>query len=349
MTRGFPLNAQPAALDQLPRSRRLAWWGLTLGVVLCVALILRHGVGDVTATIAPVGSGFFVVMLLHGVQLVLDGMGWRALLGRERRPAVGTFVWGRWLAESVNDLLPVMQVGGNVVRARVLADAGVAGSTGGASVVVDMTVIMATQLFLTLVGLCVLVVYFDAGAVVGHVMAGVVVTAGILAGLVLAQRRGLLSAGVRLFERLVRTPAQLALASSSVALDAELARLYRNRRALVAASTWHVVAWLAGTAETWVALYFLGHPVSVPAAIIWQSLGELIRTAAFGVPGALGVQEGGYIVIGALLGVPPDASLALSLVLRGRELIFGVPGLLAWRARAATADVIRRRAAAGAE
>ena len=168
--------------------------------------------GDVTATIAPVGSGFFVIMLLHGVQLVLDGMGWRALLGRERRPAAGTFVWGRWLAESVNDLLPVMQVGGNVVRARALADAGVAGPTAGASVVVDMTVIMATQLSLTLVGLCLLVVYFDAGAVVGRVIAGVVVTAGMLAGLILAQRRGLFSAGVRLLERLVQTPAQLALA-----------------------------------------------------------------------------------------------------------------------------------------
>ena len=170
-------------------------------------------------------------MLLHGVQLVLrrDGVA-SAASAVQRRPVVGTFVWGRWLAESVNDLLPVMQVGGNVVRARVLADAGVAGPTGGASVIVDMTVIMATQLFLTLAGLCVLVVYFDAGAVVGHVIAGVVVTAGILAGLILAQRRGLFSAGVRLFERLVQTPAQLALASSSVALDAELARLYRNRR-----------------------------------------------------------------------------------------------------------------------
>src|SRR5262245_53328333 len=338
----------PAA-DRLPRTRRLAWWGLTVGVMLCVALILRHGVGDVTAAIARVGSGFFVVVVLHGVQLVLDAMGWRAVLDGERRPPAGSFVWGRWLAESVNDLLPVMQVGGNVVRARVLGGMGIGGPTAGASVVVDMTLIMATQLPLTLVGLCLLVAYFDAGAVVGRVVVGIVVTGGMLAGLILAQRRGLFSTGIRLIERLVQTPALLAMTSSSAALDAEMHRLYRNRRALVAAGAWHVAAWLAGTAETWVALYYLGHPVSVPAAIMWQSLGEVIRTAAFGVPGALGVQEGGYIVIGALLGVPPDASLALSLVFRARELIFGIPGLLAWRAQRATANVIRRRATAEAE
>jgi putative membrane protein len=337
------------AVDKLPHTRRLAWWGLTLGVLLCVALILRHGVGDVTAAIARVGNGFFVIVLLHGAQVVLDGMGWRAILTRARRPPVGTFVWGRWLADSVNDLLPVMQMGGNVVRARALAGTGVPRPTAGASVVVDMTLIMATQLPLTLVGLWLLVVYFDAGAVVGRVVAGAIVTAGILAGLILAQRRGLFSAGARLLERLVQPPEQLAMASSSAALDGEVHRLYRNWSALVAASAWHVAGWLAGTAETWVALYYLEHPVSVPAAIIWQSLGEVIRTAAFGVPGALGVQEGGYVVIGALLGVPPDASLALSLVLRGRELIFGVPGLLAWRSQPATAEVIRRRAAAEAE
>ena len=337
------------AVEQLLRTRRLAWWGLTLGVVLCVALIVQHGVGDVTAAVVRVGSGFFVIMLLHGAQLVLDGMGWRAVLTRERRPPVGTFVRGRWLAESVNDLLPVMQVGGNVVRARALAGRGVAGPTAGASVVVDMTLMMATQLPLTLVGLCLLIVYFDAGAVVGGVVVGTVVTAGMLAGLILAQRHGLFSAGARLIERLVQTPAQLAMASSSAALDAEVHRLYRNGRALVAGCAWHVVGWLAGTAETWVALYYLGHPVSVPAAVMWQSLGEVIRTAAFGVPGALGVQEGGYVVIGALLGVPPDASLALSLVFRARELIFGIPGLLAWRAESAGAGAIRRRAAAEAE
>src|SRR5215468_11674179 len=135
-----------SAADRLLRPRRLAWWGLTLGVMLCVALILRHGVGDVTAAIARVGSGFFAIVILHGVQLIFNAMGWRAVLARERRPRAGTFVWGRWLAESVNDLLPVMQVGGNVVRARALAGTGVGGPTAGASVVVDMTLIMATQL-----------------------------------------------------------------------------------------------------------------------------------------------------------------------------------------------------------
>jgi hypothetical protein len=51
----------------------------------------------------------------------------------------------------------------------------------------------------------------------------------------------------------------------------------------------------------------------------------------FPVPGALGVQEGGYVVVGSLLGIPGDAAFALSLIARVRELILGIPGLVAWQ------------------
>ncbi len=337
-----------APADRAARVQRLAAWGLTAGVALCVALLVRTGVGEVTAAIAGVGSGLLVIMLLHVGQLIADGMGWRALLPRAHRLPLRTFVRGRWLAESVNDLLPVMQVGGNVVRARMLAGAGVPGAIAGASVVVDMTLIMATQLPLTLLGVCLLAGYVDAG-VVGRVLAGAAITAAMLAALILAQRRGLFAAVAGLIERLVRVPEELALAEGSAALDAEVHRLHGDRRALAAGGAWHLLGWLVGTLEVWVTLHYLGHPVSVPAAIMWQSLGEVLRTSAFVVPGALGIQEGGYVLLGTLLGVPPEAALALSLIGRARELLFGVPGLLAWRAGAAGAHGSRRRARVAAE
>jgi putative membrane protein len=322
--------------------RRLARWGLTLGVALCVALVVRQGVGSVAAAVAGVGSGILAILLLHLAQVTADGMGWRAVLAGEPRPPAGLFVWGRWIAESVNDLLPVMGVGGNVVRARALAGAGVPGPTAGASVLVDITVIMMTQLPVTLLGLGLLVAYFDAGALVGRVLLGVLVPGSMVAGFVLAQRRGLFGAGARLVERFVQTPAQLGISGSAAALDREVHRLYRNRAGVLAAAAWHGLGWLIGTTEVWLTLHYLGHTVSFAYAIMWQSLAEVVRTAAFVVPGALGVQEASYLVLGRLLGVPPDAALALSLIGRARDLIFGVPGLLAWRARAAAAPGSRR-------
>ena len=55
---------------------------------------------------------------------------------------------------------------------------------------------------------------------------------------------------------------------------------------------------------------------------------QAIRGAAFAVPGALGVQEGGYVLLASLVGLPSHAGLALSLGKRTREILLGLPGLL---------------------
>jgi len=65
--------------------------------------------------------------------------------------------------------------------------------------------------------------------------------------------------------------------------------------------------------------------------MILESAALAIRGAAFLVPGAVGVQEGGYILLGNLLGIPGEMALALSLVRRVRELALGIPGLAAWQ------------------
>ncbi len=55
------------------------------------------------------------------------------------------------------------------------------------------------------------------------------------------------------------------------------------------------------------------------------------RSAGFAVPGALGVQEGGLIVVCGLFGIHPDMAIALSMLKRLRELVIGIPGLIAWQ------------------
>jgi len=48
------------------------------------------------------------------------------------------------------------------------------------------------------------------------------------------------------------------------------------------------------------------------------------------VPGALGIQEGAFVVIGAALGLDATTSLALASARRIRDLIIYLPGLIAW-------------------
>jgi putative membrane protein len=122
-------------------------------------------------------------------------------------------------------------------------------------------------------------------------------------------------------------------------LDVAVHALYRRPRAIAAGAAWHLASWIVGAGEVWLALYFLGHPIGIGQALLLESLGQAVRTAAFVVPGALGVQEGGYLVLGTVLGLTPETSLALALAKRVREVILGVPGLMVWQADAATSMV----------
>jgi len=107
--------------------------------------------------------------------------------------------------------------------------------------------------------------------------------------------------------------------------------IYRDRRALLASFLCHLAVWLTGVGEVWLALYFMGVEIGFAEAFIIESLAQAVRSAGFAIPASLGVQEGGYLVFGALVGLGPDVALALSLVRRVRQLIVGVPGLLFWQ------------------
>lgn len=283
------------------------------------------------AALAVGGTGILGVALFHLVPMLADALGWRCLLAGPTQPGVATMLKARWIGESVNGLLPVVQLGGNVVKARLIAQRGVPGRLAGASVVVDMTLVVTSQIFFTLLGLALLAVHLGGPPRLWPAAAtGFVLMALAFAGFYAAQRRGA-------FERLARGGERLArgewdtLVSGAAALDRAVIDLYRDRRAIGAAWTWHLVSWLLGVGEVWLALHVLGHPVGIRSAVLLESLGQAVRAAAFAVPGALGIQEGGFLALGAVLGISPATALALSLTKRLRELVFGIPGLVSWQ------------------
>jgi uncharacterized membrane protein YbhN (UPF0104 family) len=107
--------------------------------------------------------------------------------------------------------------------------------------------------------------------------------------------------------------------------------IYADRLRLTAAVALHLAAWVVATGEAALALLLLGHPLALTDIVAMEAFIMALRSAAIIVPAGLGVQEAAYVVIGGALGLPPDVALALSVLKRGRELLFGVPGLIAWQ------------------
>ena len=66
-------------------------------------------------------------------------------------------------------------------------------------------------------------------------------------------------------------------------------------------------------------------------AVAIEALLAAVSAIGFLVPASAGVQEAGYVGLGAIFGVPPDIALGVSLVRRARDILVGVPCLLLWQ------------------
>ncbi len=71
--------------------------------------------------------------------------------------------------------------------------------------------------------------------------------------------------------------------------------------------------------EIWFALHVLGAEATFAQAFVIEALIQLVSSAAFLVPGSLGVQERGFVVIGGLLGFDAPTCLALAGARRVRD------------------------------
>jgi putative membrane protein len=302
-----------------------------LGLTVLVGLTVWYGADLVVRAIIDSGWAVLLVIVARVVAVAGAGGGWWLLFPANVRPSVWLCVLLRFVREGANALLPMAQIGGDFIGARCLSLKGVRGTVAAASVIVDVWVQATTQLVFALVGLFMLISIGGHELVAWPIAIGVAVAIPLLGASLLAQGAG----GQRLVTRLLMLVVghrEWQIFGTIDDLFARLRFFYGYRRGLAQSSVWHLAMWFVGALEVWAVLHFIGYPIAFEHAVIIESLMHAVRGAAFAVPGALGAQEGGLIVLCAIFGVPPEAALALSLVKRIPDFVLGLPGLMVWQA-----------------
>ncbi len=314
-----------------------------LGFVLVVAIIAYQGFGAVAQAFAAVGFGVAAVVMLRAVELTGAGTGWWIVFPPAARCPLYACVWVRFIREAINALLPAAQIGGEIAGGRVMTFFGISGELAGATILVDMLMQASTLLIFTFIGIGILATAMADRALIGSLVAGTAILGVALAGFFVAQRFG----GARLFDRLLMALAAKlgwsALANRD-SLHDNLVRIYADLPRLAAAMLVHLGVWFVGAFEVLLALRLMGFPIGYGEAVAIESVGQAVRAAAFLMPGALGVQEAGFIAVCAVYGIPATEALALSLVKRVPDIAMGVPFLFVWHGHE-TRALIRRRPA----
>ena len=311
--------------------RFLSYAGLLLGLILFTLLIVWQGINDILHLLLTSGWYLLLLPLVWTPNLFAAAISWRLLFPRTRTPPYRQILTALWMGRAINTLLPVATIGGEIAKARLITLWGARGIDATASVLVDKTVQALALVPWGMIG-AISVVYL---AVANELVKSILIALSLLGlgilGFILVQRAGMFGFMARSVNAFIRSEKWGEITNNAHEVDRVVKKLYQDRSRFAFSVFWRTLGLALQTSEVWLACYLLGHPVSLIEALMLKSLTSIMSDIAFFIPNAYGIQEGGYVMLGVLLGLTPDFSLAVSLATRIRELMVDLPGILVWQ------------------
>jgi hypothetical protein len=145
------------------------------------------------------------------------------------------------------------------------------------------------------------------------------------------QRYGLFTGALRLLRRCGLRIGFLETREQQAAeLDRTILNFYANdRQGFLLSIGVFFVGWLAEALEVFTMLLYLGLPVDAIRAFAIGGLSVFIKGGTFVIPGSLGAQEGGNLLLLVAFGSTELTGMTFALLRRFRELVWILIGLAA--------------------
>lgn len=311
-------------------------------VLLCIAAIffvwILNEVGwDILGHyLWQVGWYWPLLLLPYGVVNWIESWSWKyILINPPAKITVGRLFWLRLGGESLNQLTPTASLGGELFKASRLQTDGVPLEVASASVVIAKGILVMSLVLYIFTGLALAPIYLP--EVAKHMLFLCLAAAGLAAAgiiFVVVQRRGPCGNSFRFLDRRGWLPHFLRDQECFLEdLDTAMSQFYRQypSRALVAFSLFFL-SWLLHAVEVYLMFWLLGHPISWGLAVCLDSLAMLFTALGFFIPAAMGVQEGGNILLALGFNLGFTLGAAFSILRRIREAFWLSLGLVVvWR------------------
>ncbi len=309
---------------------------LFVGLLTLVLIVWHIGPGNIYDAAAQLGPGALLVLLIPSVIMyVIEAYGWKVTLG----PSAKDIPFWRVLAirtagEVVNMTTPSAYVGGEPLKAYLLKKHNVPMVEGLASVIIAKTTMTIAEVLFILLGIALGVWLLGGNDSSGQTVAAALLSVGLLAfgtaAFVFVQRQGLFTWLLGFLRKIGLKIAYLEAREEQLrSLDRTILSFYRdNRPAFYASTGLFLLGWLSEALEVYVILYFLGGPAMALSAISIGALSVFIKGGTFFIPGSLGAQDGGNLLLLRAFGYSDVTGITFALLRRFRELVWIGLGLL---------------------
>lgn len=302
-------------------------WGTGSAILACV--LMQPDYTALLELLQQAGPALLWVTLLEPLRWVTQAAAWQLLFLPGHRAGFATILWASAVASAVNELLPAFSVGGNLLKARHVVQRGIPGTQATAVGIVDISLHAISALAWSLIGLSTLSTVADDAELFRASLLG-----SLLLVLVI-----LLFVGAQLFasewiatllQRRFNARGWDRLADGAGHTRHCLLGIWRRRTTCLGS----VLSRMTGRALMVPEILFIGWLTGVDIAL-WQAMTVtglviLVKTASFMIPARIGVQEGAFLAVGALLGLQTELMFTIALTVRVRETLPQIPVLVIW-------------------
>ena len=309
---------------------------LIVGLLTLILIVWHIGPGQIYDAAAQLGPAALLVMLIPSVIMyAIEAYGWKVTLG----PSAQDIPFWRILAirtagEVVNMTTPTAYVGGEPLKAYLLKKHDVPMVEGLASVIIAKTTMTIAEVLFILLGIALGVWLLGGNDSSGQTVAAALLSVGLLAfgtaAFVFVQRQGLFTWLLEFLRKVGLKIAYLEAREEQLrSLDRTILDFYRQKRPVFYASTGlFFLGWMAEALEVYVIISYLGGPAMALSAISIGALSVFIKGGTFFIPGSLGAQDGGNLLLLRAFGYSDVTGITFALLRRFRELVWIGLGLL---------------------
>jgi glycosyltransferase 2 family protein len=315
---------------------------LLLGLGLLAIVVTQVDLVKVKTYLHEMGWLFPLIFLPYAVVYVCDTLAWRLVFGPSLAVPFHILFLTRIGGEAVNNLTPLAYLGGEPVKAHLLTRFQVPIIRGmAASITAKLLISISQFLFVILGGILALSHLVTRPDILWPLVVIILVVGILLAGLSYGLRVGLFTLVYHVLDHWRLTPSFMERWREHLRqLDETIVGFsHQYPSHLLLSLGLHFGGWLLGSLEVLAIFYAAGIPISLAEAVAVEALASVVKAMAFFIPGSLGVQDGGNVLLLALFGYPSSFGLTFSLVRRMRELLWISMGLLVllrhygWRSR----------------
>ena len=238
-----------------------------------------------------------------------------------------------WIAQASGKFLPTGTITGEFLRVYLGIKKGLTPQEASSSVFADLIIATFSLFLLALLSLIYLVINnenFFSGEYSNFLLWSIfIVFVGCILFYLFVKKRL-----TKYLMRKIREKFKFSLKKNIVKIilkiDHSMYQLSKKKLIVFKSIIYRLLGWIAGAIEIYVFLLIIGIESTIQDVIIIEAFLGVIRAVVFFIPAGLGVQELAFVIIGEYVGFSSSISFSIALGRRVREVLVGVPAVIAW-------------------